>query len=108
VNYFIDKPDIVRQLRAADPKNPALEGYIYEAMRKAIPTRVWTCAKNYNYRRIGIDPPFRGVYRESFGSTRCTSLRIVQENRWQTRLLAASRSSRINVSLLTLRTPVKM
>jgi linoleate 10R-lipoxygenase len=35
----------VSQLRAADAKNPALEGYIYEAMR--------------------IDPPFRGVYRES-------------------------------------------
>ena len=39
VNYYIDKPDIVKQLRVADPKNPALEAYIYEAMRKAITTR---------------------------------------------------------------------
>ncbi|KAH8993660.1 cytochrome P450 [Lactarius deliciosus] len=45
VNFYIDKPNIVEQLRAADAKNPALEAYIYEAMR--------------------IDPPFRGVYRES-------------------------------------------
>jgi len=57
VNYYIDKPIIVKQLRAADPKNPALQGYIYEAMR--------------------IDPPFRGVYRESLidqtvGSVRCS------------------------------------
>ena len=34
MNYYIDKPNIVKQLRAADPKNPALQGYIYEAMRK--------------------------------------------------------------------------
>ena len=39
VNYYIDKPDIVKQLKAADPKNPALEAYIYEAMRKRITTR---------------------------------------------------------------------
>ncbi|KAH9056259.1 linoleate diol synthase [Lactarius vividus] len=45
VNFYIDKPHVVEQLRAADAKNPALEAYIYEAMR--------------------IDPPFRGVYRES-------------------------------------------
>jgi len=45
VNHYLDQPEVVRQLRASDPKNPALEGYIYEAMR--------------------IDPPFRGVYRES-------------------------------------------
>jgi hypothetical protein len=45
VDYYIDKPDIVKQFRAADPKNPALEGYIYEAMRKAIPTKVWRRAK---------------------------------------------------------------
>ncbi|KAI9509771.1 linoleate diol synthase [Russula earlei] len=45
VNYYLDQPNVVRQLKAADSKNPALEGYIYEAMR--------------------IDPPFRGVYRES-------------------------------------------
>jgi len=45
VNYYLDKDHVVNQLRASDAKNPALEGYIYEAMR--------------------IDPPFRGVYRES-------------------------------------------
>jgi hypothetical protein len=30
----LDQPSVVSQLRAADAKNPALEGYIYEAMRK--------------------------------------------------------------------------
>ncbi|KAH8992739.1 linoleate diol synthase [Lactarius deliciosus] len=45
VNFYLDKPDVVKQLKAADAKNPALEAYIYEAMR--------------------IDPPFRGVYRDS-------------------------------------------
>ena len=39
VNYYIHKPDIVKQLKAADPKNPALEAYIYEAMRKEVTTR---------------------------------------------------------------------
>ena len=34
VNFYLDQPDVVGQLRAADAKNPALEGYIYEAMRK--------------------------------------------------------------------------
>ncbi|KAH9056263.1 linoleate diol synthase [Lactarius vividus] len=45
VDFYLDRPEGVKQLRAADAKNPALEAYIYEAMR--------------------IDPPFRGVYRES-------------------------------------------
>ncbi|KAH9986089.1 linoleate diol synthase [Russula compacta] len=45
VNFYLDQPNVVGQLKASDPKNPALEGYIYEAMR--------------------IDPPFGGVYRES-------------------------------------------
>jgi hypothetical protein len=54
VNYYIDKPNIVKQLRAADPKNASLEGYIYEAMR--------------------IDPPFRGVYRESLANQTVGSL----------------------------------
>ena len=71
MDYYIDKPDIVKQLRAADPKNPTLEGYIYEAMRKAIQTRVWICANDFHC--IGIDPPFRGVYRKWFYFTRCTS-----------------------------------
>ena len=47
VNFYLGQtegqPDVVKQLRAADPKNPALEGYIYEAMRKAIPTNSWRC-----------------------------------------------------------------
>ena len=55
INYYIDKPDIVKQLRAADPNDPTMEGYIYEAMRKAIPTRVWRCANNSHC--IGIVPP---------------------------------------------------
>jgi hypothetical protein len=45
VDFYIDKPDIVKQLQAADPKSPALEGYIYEAMREATPTQVWRYAK---------------------------------------------------------------
>ncbi|KAN0138085.1 hypothetical protein V8E53_003974 [Lactarius tabidus] len=61
VNFCIDKPDIVKQFQAADPKNPALEGYIYEAMR--------------------IDPPFRGVYRESLGDQTVGSLTLSQGQR---------------------------
>jgi hypothetical protein len=34
VNFYLDKPNVVSQLKACDPKNPALESYIYEAMRK--------------------------------------------------------------------------
>ncbi|KAI9435341.1 linoleate diol synthase [Lactarius indigo] len=45
VGASVELSQFVKQLRAADAKNPALEAYIYEAMR--------------------IDPPFRGVYRES-------------------------------------------
>ncbi|KAH9007629.1 linoleate diol synthase, partial [Lactarius hengduanensis] len=30
VNFYIDKPNVVEQLRAADAKNPAWEAYIYE------------------------------------------------------------------------------
>jgi hypothetical protein len=44
VDFYLDRPDVLKQLAAADPKNPALEGYIYEAMRKAIPAvRVEIC-----------------------------------------------------------------
>jgi hypothetical protein len=43
VNFYLDQPDVVKQLKAADPKNPALTAYIYEAMRKAIPTSSWRC-----------------------------------------------------------------
>jgi hypothetical protein len=34
VNFYLAHPNLVSQLKACDPKNPALEGYIYEAMRK--------------------------------------------------------------------------
>jgi hypothetical protein len=36
VNFYLDQPNVVTQLRAADARNPNLEGYIYEAMRKPI------------------------------------------------------------------------
>ncbi|KAH8997828.1 linoleate diol synthase [Lactarius hatsudake] len=54
VDFYLDKPDVVKQLRAADAKNPALEAYIYEAMR--------------------IDPPFRGVYRDSLADQKVGSI----------------------------------
>ncbi|KAF8265064.1 heme peroxidase [Lactarius quietus] len=53
VDYYLDKPDVVKQLKAADPKNPASEGYIYEAMRKAILTAV--IANFYWKSRCGHD-----------------------------------------------------
>jgi hypothetical protein len=53
----------VRQLKAADAKNPALEGYIYEAMRTTLITLHWLIT---NISLVGIDPPFRGIYRKSF------------------------------------------
>lgn len=43
MNFYIDRPDIVKQFRDADPKNPSLEGYIYEAMRKSILISVEMC-----------------------------------------------------------------
>ena len=43
VDFYIENPDVLRQLKAADPKNPALEAYIYEALRKAILTSPWRC-----------------------------------------------------------------
>jgi hypothetical protein len=43
MNFYIDMPDIVTQFRAANPKHSALEGYVYEAMRKSIPISVYMC-----------------------------------------------------------------
>ena len=74
MDFYLDKPDVVKQLRAADPKNPALEGYIYEAMRKAILSGV--CRYANESRCVGIDPPFRGVYRKPFCSIRGTSSQL--------------------------------
>ena len=59
-------------------------------------------------RCIGIDPPFRGVYRKSFRFIRYMTLTLGQVNLWPIRLLETSRSSRVNVSFLTLRTPALM
>jgi len=56
VNLYLDQPNVVNQIRGSDAKNPALEGYIYEAMR--------------------IDPPFRGVYRESLADQTVGSLTL--------------------------------
>jgi len=61
VNFYLGKPDVVSQLRVSDAKNPALEGYIYEAMR--------------------IDPPFRGVYRESLVDQTVGSLALFKGQR---------------------------
>jgi hypothetical protein len=43
VNFYLDHPNVVEQLRATDASNPALETYISEAMRKAISTNMWRC-----------------------------------------------------------------
>lgn len=61
VNLYLDRPNVVKQLRAAVPRHPDLEGYIYEAMR--------------------IDPPFRGVYRESLVEQEVGSLRLFKGQR---------------------------
>lgn len=61
VNFYLDQRDVVSQLKACDPKNPALECYIYEAMR--------------------IDPPFRGVYRESLADHTVGSLTFFKGQR---------------------------
>lgn len=34
VNFYLDQPNVVNQLRASGTENPVLDGYIYEAMRK--------------------------------------------------------------------------
>ena len=38
VNFYLDQPNVVNRLRASGAENPALEGYIYEAMRKCYNT----------------------------------------------------------------------
>jgi hypothetical protein len=43
MNFYLDQPDVVEQLRATDASNPALEAYVSEAMRKAISTNMWRC-----------------------------------------------------------------
>ena len=34
VNFYLDQPKVLEQLRAVHAKHPDLEGYIYEAMRE--------------------------------------------------------------------------
>jgi hypothetical protein len=34
VDFYLDQPNVLKQLRATHAKHPDLEGYIYEAMRK--------------------------------------------------------------------------
>jgi hypothetical protein len=43
VDFYLDQPNVVSQLRAADAKNPDLEGYIYEAMRKHHSSTLFWC-----------------------------------------------------------------
>ena len=38
VNFYVDMPDVVKQFGTADAKDPTLEGYVYEAMRKETQT----------------------------------------------------------------------
>ncbi|KAI0306151.1 linoleate diol synthase [Multifurca ochricompacta] len=61
VNFYLDQPDVVKLLRVCHSKDAALEGYIYEAMR--------------------IDPPFRGVYRESLAEQTVGSLTLFKGQR---------------------------
>jgi linoleate 10R-lipoxygenase len=75
VNFYLDQPDVVKQLKAADPKNPALTAYIYEAMR--------------------IDPPFRGVYRESLANQTVGSLTFSKGQRVFVDLANASRDPNV-------------
>ena len=63
VNFYLDQPDVDHQLRAADARNPDLEGYIYEAMRKTYGTALFSILMLPSNLCIGIDPPFRGIYR---------------------------------------------
>lgn len=75
VNFYLDQPSVVSQLRVADAKNPALEGYIYEAMR--------------------IDPPFRGVYRESLADQTVGGLTVSKGQRVFVDLAHASHDSNV-------------
>lgn len=59
----MDQPNVVKQLRATVAKHPDLEGYIYEAMRKSHYTALLSKLTLSSDLCIGIDPPFRGVYR---------------------------------------------
>ena len=63
VNFYLGQENVVKQLRAADARNPDLEGYIYEAMRKPHCTALILILTLSSNLCIGIDPPFRGVYR---------------------------------------------
>ncbi|KAI0260103.1 linoleate diol synthase [Gloeopeniophorella convolvens] len=75
VNYYLDEPDVVKQLKACDPKNPALEGYIWEAMR--------------------LDPPFRGVYRESLADQTIGGVTVSKGQRVFVDLAYASRNAEV-------------
>ncbi|KAI0291817.1 linoleate diol synthase [Russula brevipes] len=75
VNFYLDQPNVVSQLRASDARNPALEGYIYEAMR--------------------IDPPFRGVYRESVADQTVGNLTFFKGQRTFVDLAHASRNPHV-------------
>ncbi|KAH9973470.1 putative linoleate diol synthase [Lactifluus volemus] len=79
VNVYLDQPDVRRQLKAADAKNPALEGYIYEAMRTALTTLLHRLITDISL--VGIDPPFRGVYRKSLADQRIGSLSVSKGQR---------------------------
>ena len=63
VNFYLDQPNVVKQLRAADARNPDLESYIYEAMREPHCIALSSILTLSSDLCIGIDPPFRGVYR---------------------------------------------
>ncbi|KAI9456900.1 linoleate diol synthase [Russula earlei] len=75
VNFYLDQPDVVSIICASDANNPALEGYIYEALR--------------------IDPPFRGVYRESLADQNVGSLPLVKGQRVFVDLAHASRDPHV-------------
>ncbi|KAH9973453.1 linoleate diol synthase [Lactifluus volemus] len=81
VNFYLDLPDAVLQLKAAVAGNSKLEGYAYEAMR--------------------IDPPFRGVYRESLADQTVGSLTLSKGQRVFLDLAHASLDSSVFTNPMT-------
>ncbi|KAI0060754.1 linoleate diol synthase, partial [Artomyces pyxidatus] len=73
VNFYLDDQSVSSQLKSPDAKHATLDGYIYEAMR--------------------IDPPFRGVYRESLIDQTVGSIALKQGQRVFLDLAGASRDA---------------
>jgi hypothetical protein len=113
VNFYLDKPNVVSQLgaSASDATGPAVEAHIYEALRKHRRSsfhHVISADIHFSECRVGIDPPFRGVYRMLLSLFPCfclTPTPSLQVNPWPNRKWATSHCQRANVYSSTLPMP---